>query len=449
MRRRRARGLRSAAWPGDAHRARRRTGRVVHDQPSLRAGRLDGQVRRAQPGPDVEAVLDQRSTHARACCRERPDAGRSLPETRDVPVPLHRREACPEGAPRHVHRRAASPAPPPPRPSRRRPRSATAAVLTPVGTFERPVLVTAPSGDDRVFVVEQTGTVRIVRDGQVARAAVPRSPRPRHVDGRVGAPVDRVRAGLRAERARLRLLQLALGAVRGHPHLRVPARRRRTRTSSTRRPSECSLTIPKPYENHNGGMLQFGPDGYLYASVGDGDPASVNRAGHFAQTLDDLLGNILRIDPRRGDPYAVPAGQPVRRPSTGARPEIWAYGLRNPWRFWIDHPTRTMLIGDAGRHHARGGRPRGARPVGRELRLAVLRGHARLRLDGLVRRRGRPALRLPARQRQLRRDRRRRRARHAHPGARRPVPLRRPVRRDDHRRRAERRDRHGAPTSSR
>ena len=69
------------------------------------------------------------------------------------------------------------------------------------------------------------------------------------------------------------------------------------------------LTITKPWENHNGGMLQFGPDGYLYASVGDGDSGILNPPGFFAQRRDDLLGNILRIDPSSGDPY-VPADNP-------------------------------------------------------------------------------------------------------------------------------------------
>jgi Glucose / Sorbosone dehydrogenase len=93
--------------------------------------------------------------------------------------------------------------------------------------------------------------------------------------------------------------------------------------------------------------MQFGPDGLLYIAVGDGgaSPPTV-PVGVTGQTLGDLFGNILRIDPRP-DPYGIPAGNPfVGVPN--ARPEIIAYGLRNPWRFSIDPVTRTMLIGDVG-----------------------------------------------------------------------------------------------------
>ncbi len=239
---------------------------------------------------------------------------------------------------------APPPAPLPPDPSPAE--VSSAAVLTPVGTFERPVLVTAPSGDGRVFVVEQTGTVRIVRDGQLL--AQPFLDLREHVTstGESGllaiafAP-DYAQSGL--------VYAFYNSRIGPYGDIHISEFRRDASnpdvvdTSSER----LLVTIPKPYENHNGGMLQFGPDGYLYASVGDGDPGAVNRAGHFAQTLDDLLGDVIRIDPRRGDPYAVPPDNPFTG-RDGARPEIWAYGLRNPWRFWIDHPTRTMLIGDAG-----------------------------------------------------------------------------------------------------
>ena len=86
------------------------------------------------------------------------------------------------------------------------------------------------------------------------------------------------------------------------------------------------LDRSKPWENHNGGMLQFGPDGYLYASIGDGDSGVLNPPGFFAQSRDDLLGNILRIDPTR-EPYAIPRGQPVRRRRRSAPGDL---GVRPP-----------------------------------------------------------------------------------------------------------------------
>lgn len=108
------------------------------------------------------------------------------------------------------------------------------------------------------------------------------------------------------------------------------------------------LAIKKQAADHNGGMMQFGPDGFLYIAIGDGgaDPPSV-PVGAYGQTTNDLFGSIIRIDPRNGSPYAIPAGNPFTN-IAGARPEIVAYGLRNPWRFWIDAPTNTMLIGDVG-----------------------------------------------------------------------------------------------------
>jgi len=107
------------------------------------------------------------------------------------------------------------------------------------------------------------------------------------------------------------------------------------------------LTIKQPYGNHNGGHLQFGPDGFLYIGTGDGgaggDPE--NRA----QNLNDLLGKMLRIDVDRGSPYAIPDGNPFLR-SPDIRPEIWAYGLRNPWRFSFDGKTGDLFIGDVGQN---------------------------------------------------------------------------------------------------
>jgi glucose/arabinose dehydrogenase len=105
------------------------------------------------------------------------------------------------------------------------------------------------------------------------------------------------------------------------------------------------LTITQPFANHNGGQLQFGPDGYLYIGMGDG--GSGGDPSNNAQNLGTLLGKILRIDVDGASPYAIPADNPfVGVPST--LPEIWAYGLRNPWRFSFDRLTGDLFIADVG-----------------------------------------------------------------------------------------------------
>jgi glucose/arabinose dehydrogenase len=112
------------------------------------------------------------------------------------------------------------------------------------------------------------------------------------------------------------------------------------------------LTQEQPYPNHNGGQLQFGPDGYLYIGLGDGGSGGDPQGN--AQRLDTWLGKILRIDV---DPATIPAGQAYAIPEDnplvgqeGALPEIFAYGLRNPWRFSFDAETGDMLIADVGQN---------------------------------------------------------------------------------------------------
>jgi glucose/arabinose dehydrogenase len=105
------------------------------------------------------------------------------------------------------------------------------------------------------------------------------------------------------------------------------------------------MTLYQPFINHNGGELQFGPDGYLYIGLGDGgwegDP------NNLGQDSTQLLGKILRVDVNAGDPYSIPLTNPfVGHP--GVRPEIWATGLRNPWRFSFDNLTGDLWIGDVG-----------------------------------------------------------------------------------------------------
>ena len=107
------------------------------------------------------------------------------------------------------------------------------------------------------------------------------------------------------------------------------------------------ITMDDPYSNHNGGHLAFGPDGYLYIGTGDGGSGGDPEGN--GQRTDTLLGKLLRIDVNSrssGRLYGIPAGNPYR--SGGGRPEIYAYGLRNPWRYSFDRQRGDLWIGDVG-----------------------------------------------------------------------------------------------------
>jgi len=214
--------------------------------------------------------------------------------------------------------------------------------LVPVGTFDSPDLVTAPPGDThRLFVVQQTGVIRELLDGKLLPApfldisSLVLDDDENGLLSMVFAP-DYASSGrfyvyYNDRNANVHLVEYRRSA--NDPDLADPSSARQV------------LFIVKPYSNHNAGMMQFGPDGDLYVAVGDGDSGVKHKPGAFAQTTNDLLGNILRIDPEHGDPYAIPSGNPYAGVA-GARPELWDIGLRNPWRFWIDAPTGDLYIGD-------------------------------------------------------------------------------------------------------
>ncbi|HWQ29069.1 MAG TPA: PQQ-dependent sugar dehydrogenase, partial [Dehalococcoidia bacterium] len=110
---------------------------------------------------------------------------------------------------------------------------------------------------------------------------------------------------------------------------------------------QALLEIPQPFANHNGGQIAFGPDGYLYVALGDGGSGG-DPLGN-AQNLGELLGSILRIDVSGPTGYSVPSDNPFVGVE-GARPEIYAYGLRNPWRFSFDRKTGALWAGDVGQN---------------------------------------------------------------------------------------------------
>jgi glucose/arabinose dehydrogenase len=211
---------------------------------------------------------------------------------------------------------------------------------TVAGGLDLPVFAAAPAGDDRLFVVEKPGRVRIVRNGGLASEPF------LDIAGEVGsAGLEQGLLGLAfhpgyTDNGRLFVYftdrsgasRLAEVAVSDDPDRADPASLR------------VLLTEPQPAANHNGGMIEFGPDGYLYVAFGDGGGAN-DRFGN-GQRPDTRLGTLLRIDVDGGDPYVVPPDNPYV--AGGGALEVWAYGLRNPWRFTIDPVDDLIYIGDVG-----------------------------------------------------------------------------------------------------
>ncbi len=121
------------------------------------------------------------------------------------------------------------------------------------------------------------------------------------------------------------------------------------RDSADKSSETILFTVSQPFSNHNGGKIAFGPDGFLYIALGDG--GSANDPGNRAQNRTDALGKLLRIDVDRTDPglsYAIPPSNPYANNTQGWRKEIFAYGLRNPWKFSFDSQTGALWLGDVG-----------------------------------------------------------------------------------------------------
>lgn len=227
-----------------------------------------------------------------------------------------------------------TPLPPPPRPSP----SSVRLQLRQVATgLTRPLFVDAPAGDSRVFIVEQPGRIRILSGGTLL-------PEPfLDISDLVSSGGERGLLGLAfhpdyAANGRFYVDYTDLAGDTRIGEYRVGADPARAERAGGR----VIITVDQPAANHNGGMLAFGPDGYLYIGLGDGggggDPY---RNGQQPGTL---LGSILRIDVDGGTPYAVPPDNPFV--AGGGAPEVWTFGLRNPWRFSFD--GRRLYIGDVG-----------------------------------------------------------------------------------------------------
>lgn len=209
------------------------------------------------------------------------------------------------------------------------------------GGLPFPTLVTAPPNDPRLFVATKDGRIWVIADGVLRDTPF------LDITGLVRNQSEQGLLGVAfhpdyAANGRFFVHYSAAGSGRTQlasyrvdaddPHRADPGS------------AELLLEVSQPAPNHNGGMLLFGPDGYLYLGLGDGGGA--NDAFGQGQRADTLLGTILRLDVDVATGYAIPADNPFA--AGGGAPEVWAYGLRNPWRFWFD--AGLLYIGDVGQN---------------------------------------------------------------------------------------------------
>jgi glucose/arabinose dehydrogenase len=226
--------------------------------------------------------------------------------------------------------------PPPP------PQAAGLSLQVVASGLDQPLFVTAPAGDPRLFVVEQPGRIRVIRDGTLL-------PTPfLDITAQVSSGGERG------------LLSIAFHpgyAGNGFFYVNYTDRSGNTRVERYRvsadpdraDPASAMLVIGinQPFSNHNGGLVLFGPDGKLYIGMGDGGGGGDPQGN--GQNFAALLGKVLRLDVDGGTPYAIPADNPFVGQS-GRRGEIWLTGLRNPWRFSFDRETGLLYLADVGQN---------------------------------------------------------------------------------------------------
>jgi glucose/arabinose dehydrogenase len=218
--------------------------------------------------------------------------------------------------------------------------------LSKLGTFSQPVFITQPAGDtEDLFVVEKGGLVKVIHDGEVLDQPF------LDISNEVSDGSEQGLLSLAFAKNYMRSGLLYVDYTDTDGNTRVVQFHRSAGDPLQADPSSARLILSQdqPYSNHNGGQIQFGPDGHLYIAFGDG--GSEGDPDRTGQDLGTFLGKILRIDPSPKTssvrPYTIPAGNPfVSR--AGARPEIYSYGLRNPWRFSFDSADRAIAIGDVG-----------------------------------------------------------------------------------------------------
>jgi glucose/arabinose dehydrogenase len=215
--------------------------------------------------------------------------------------------------------------------------------LVKLGNFSSPIYVAAPRSDTRrVFVVERGGWIIVVRNGR--KLGTPFL----DISGKVSGGGERGLLSMAFAPDYAKSGRFYVDYTDNSGDIRVVQYRRSSNPDRALAGSARGVIKIEhsQFSNHNGGQLEFGPDGLLYIGVGDG--GSENDPNHTGQNLGTLLGKILRVDPRPNGGYTIPRGNPFTGP--GQRREIYAYGLRNPWRFSFDRATGALAIGDVGQN---------------------------------------------------------------------------------------------------
>lgn len=233
-------------------------------------------------------------------------------------------------------------APPPPPP----PPSPSLGVELVTARVSDPVYLTAPAGDPRLFIVEQGGRIRII-DGGGSLLPTPFL----DLSGTVSGGNEQGLLGLafHPDYAMNGFFYVNYTDGAGDTRVERYTATGNPATSNTANAGSAKviLGVPQPRSNHNAGQLFFDAAGLLYIPLGDGGGSG--DPDDNGQDPTTLLGSLLRIDVDGGDPYAIPAGNPGIG-NAGLLDEIWAIGLRNPWRSWIDEPTGTLFIADVGQN---------------------------------------------------------------------------------------------------
>jgi glucose/arabinose dehydrogenase len=204
-----------------------------------------------------------------------------------------------------------------------------------------PVFLTSPPGDPRLFVVELPGRIRVIVDGEVLPASF------LDITDRVGSGGERGLLGLAFPQDYASSGEFVVH----YTDLSGDTKVERYRAASDPDVADPGsgrqiLALDQPFTNHNGGQVSFGPDGMLYIALGDGGSGGDPQGN--GQNTGTLLGSILRLD-ITAEPYTIPPDNPFAG-AAGARGEIWAWGLRNPWRFAFDDADGRLYIADVGQN---------------------------------------------------------------------------------------------------